>query len=366
MLGQTPDKAPAQLSSVKENYEQSKASTDKVLKESKEPLDPKDEGETKSNIPVDGDDLKQSYNKVQTIYSLGGLNCLDVTGNEGLMDTVKDSAVWLFRRASDILEWLIEFCFNRIATIRRRITRLKRLYHANGLRLTDAQYPRSIARLTTTVNIPKSPEFALKGLDEAQKIYGKVMEAQKQITRMTCMLPPDVTRDQCVNLAEGLTVGYMTQIGGHRVKDDVYEANLPTGFYRLKATVNRNRGFNGMFLSTYVKSGIRIRIPDLFTPSADIIQRLILKMDVYVMDIEEAHRSQRSFAHNFKKSVRPLMDSTDTFSKEAQDNAMKYYRWLINFQHKSITLPLNYYLSALSAAIDLASAQVRVVETNKE
>lgn len=366
MLGQTPDKAPTQLSSVKENYDHSKASTDKVLKESEKPLDPKDAGETKSEIPVDGDDLKQGYNKVQTIYSLGGLNSLAIAGNEGFMDTVKDSVIWVIRRASDILEWLIEFCFNRIATIRRRITRLKRIYHANGLRLSDTKYPRSVVRLTSNVNVPKSPEFALKGLDDAQKVYRKVMEAQKTITRMTRSLPGDVSREQCLNLAEGLTVDYMKQIGDSKLDNNVYEVQLPTGFYRMKAVVNRSRGFNGMSLSNYVKSGVRIHIPESFTPNADIIQRLILKMDVYLMDIEEAHRSQRSFANNFKKSVHPLMDAGKGFDPESRKEALKYYRWLINFQHKSITLPLNYYLGVLSAAVDLASAQVRSGETNKE
>ncbi|UPT53863.1 hypothetical protein [Vibrio phage phiKT1019] len=352
--------APAQLSTVKSKYEDTKSGTDAALRAAEEPLDAKDQGETKSDLPVDGDDLERNMNKVKAFHALAGMKAFaePIDGCESFMSTVKEGVIWLIRRASDILNWIIDFIFNRVSSLRRKITRMKYSFNDNGIRLKDTRYPRSIVRLADRPNIPSSPEFALKSIDAAQKLYNSMMGQQNQIASMTRAFPADVTRKQLLNFADALSTSYVSALGGNRVKPNIHEIHFPSGFQVMKAVINPDRGFNGFSLTEYFQPKVKPIIPDLFTPNADVVHRLILKMDVCLMDVEKAHKSQRSFANNFKRTVQPLADGVKNYPEKTKEEILKYYRWLINYQQKSVAIPLNYYLSVISAAIDLVGAQL--------
>ncbi|BAW98294.1 hypothetical protein [Vibrio phage pTD1] len=350
--------APAQISTIKSKYEESKAGTDKALRDAKEPLDPKDRGEVKSELPNDGDDFKESIGNTDSLYSLGGLNSLPVDGNESFMDTVKSAAEWLWKRAVDLFNLIADYVYNRVANIRRRITRLKYSFNDNGVSLKDCVYPGTITRLSSEVTVPRTPNFALKSLESAQAMYKKVMSQQDQITKVTRSFPPSVTREQLLNFAESVSNSYCTTLGGKKVKDNVYEIDLPTGFQVIKSVINRGRGFNGFTLTDYFRPKIKVKIPETFIASAEVVQRLLLKADVLLMEVEEVHKSQRSFSNAFKRSVDPLKSSVKDYPEETKTEIIKYYRWLVNYQHRTISIPLNYYLSVISASVDLAKVQV--------
>ena len=352
--------APPQLGTVKSKYEETKKSTDAALKAAEEPLDPKDEGKTESALPNDGEDFLQGANRTTTLYSLGGLNSLLVTGNEGLVDSVKEGAAWLIRRVTDIFNWILDYTFNRVTSLRRKITRLKYAFNDNGIILRDVKYPRSVVRLTSTPNVPPTPEFALKTLESAEAFYTKCMRQQTQIASLTRAFPADVTRDQLLNFADSLANSYVNGMGGKKVKENLYEIEMPSGFQVLKCNIDRRRGFNGFGIAEYFQQRVNVKIPEHFTPSSDVVQRLILKADVYLMDIERVHKSQRSFANNFKRSLEPMVKGAKMYPEQAKAEIMKYYRWLINYQNKSVTIPLNYHLSVLSSCVDLAKVQIQL------
>ncbi|AUR80979.1 hypothetical protein FDJ25_gp113 [Vibrio phage Aphrodite1] len=356
------DAAKAQLSTVKSKYDQAKDGTNKALREADKPLDPKDQGTLESDLPVNADDLDKDMNNVKAFQTLSGLAGFSpkVDGNEGFMDTVKETVTWLLRRASDILNWVLDYTMNRVSSLRRKITRLKYSFNDNGIKLKDTSYPRSVIKLAVKPNIPSTPEFAVKTLDEAQRFYNRMMSQQTQIASLTRAFPSDITREQLLNFSDSLSTSYISGMGGKRVKDNLYEIHMPSGFQTIKAMSNPARGFNGFTLSEYFLAKISPVIPDTFTPSADVVQRLILKLDVCLMDVEKSHKSQRSFANNFKRTVQPLADGVKLYPEKTKDEILKYYRWLVNYQQKTVAIPLNYYLSVISASVDLCNAQVHV------
>ncbi|UVD32095.1 hypothetical protein [Vibrio phage phiKT1028] len=357
MLNQTGG-APAQISTVKDKYEETKDGTNKALRDAKEPLDPKDAGEVKSELPNDGDDFKESIGSTDSIYSLGGLNSLPVDGCEGFVENAKAAVEWLWKRAVDIFNLIADYVYNRVSNIRRRITRLKHSFNDNGVSLKDAKYPASVVRLTSNPTVPRTPNFAIKSLEQAQEMYKKVMKQQDQINNLTRPLPPETTREQLLNFSESLSNSYVSALGGNKVKDHVYEVDMPTGFQVMKATSNRARGFNGFGLSEFFRPKIKVNIPESFIVSADVVQSILLKADVLLMDVEKVHKSQRSFSNKFKRSVDPLVSSVKNYPEKTREEITKFYRWLVNYQHRTISIPLNYYLSVISASIDLAKAQV--------
>ncbi|QGZ14413.1 hypothetical protein [Photobacterium phage PDCC-1] len=358
--------APAQLSTVKSKYDETKSGTDAALREADKPLDPKDQGTLEPDLPVSGEDLEKSLNKVKAFHTLSGMNSfeLPMEGLENFMDSVKAGVQWLLRKAMDIFNWIADYVFNRVTTLRRRITRMKYSFNDNGIKLKDCRYPRSVVRLATRPNIPSSPDFAVKSVEAAQKFYNSMMSQQTQIASLTRAFPSDVTRAQLLNFSDSLVTSYVSGMGGKRVKDNVYEIAFPSGFQTMKAVSNPARGFNGFTLTEYFQTKVNPIIPESFVPSADTVQRLILKMDVCLMDVEKAHKSQRSFANNFKRSIQPLADGVKLYPEKSKEEILKYYRWLVNYQHKSVTIPLNYYLSVLSAAVDLVGSQIHPA-TNK-
>ncbi|AGB07238.1 hypothetical protein [Vibrio phage VP4B] len=350
--------APAQISTVKKKYEASKSGTDAALRDAKEPLDPKDQGDVKSELPNDGQDFKEQVGNSDALYSLGGLSSLPVDGQESFMDTVKDTAEWLWKRAVDIFNMIVDYVYNRVATVRRRITRLKYLFNDHGVSLKECTYPGTITRLTSEINVPRTPDFALKTLEHAQKVYNTTMSQQNQITKVTRPFPPETTREQLLNFAESVSYSYTTALGGKKVKDNIYEIELPSGFQVMKSVINRKRGFNGFTLTEFFRPKIKIKVPENFIASAEIVQRLLLKADVLLMDVEKTHKSQRSFSNAFQRSVDPLKKSVRDYPPATKEELLKYYRWLVNYQHRTVTIPLNYYLSVISASVDLAKAQI--------
>lgn len=350
--------APVQSDTVKERYEETKKSTDEVLKASKEPLDPKDAGETKSTIPMKDDDYAHDYNSNIRLYDLGGLNSYD--GNESFMQTVKHGVEWLIGRVEYILNWILDFVFNRVTSLRRNLTRLKYNFNDNGINLKPVKYPRTVTRLAQAPNVPKTPDFALKSMEDSEKLYTKCMGIQTQMASLVRTFGSDVTREQLLNFAESLSSSYVTGMGGRKVKDDLYEINFPTGFLNMKCFIDRRRGYNGFTLTEYYSQKVNIRVPTEFMPSADVVQRLILKADVHLMNIERVHKSQRSFANNFKASITPLKNGVRMYPEPVKEEILKYYRWLINYQNKSVNIPLNHHISVLSACVDLAKVQIQI------
>lgn len=350
--------APAQISTIKEKYEGSKTGTDAALRAAKEPLDPKDQGSVKSELPNDDEDFKEHVANSDSLYSLGGLNSLSVDGNESFMDNVKDGVEWLWKRAVDIFNMIVDYVYNRVATVRRRITRLKYTFNDHGVSLKECVYPGTITRLTSEVNVSRTPDFALKSLERAQKVYNICMSQQNQITNVTRTFPPETTREQLLNFAQSLSYSYTNAMGGKKVKDNVYEVELPTGFQVIKSVINRTRGFNGFTLTEFFRPKIKVNVPENFVASAEVVQRILLKADVLLMDVEKTHKSQRSFSNAFQRSVDPLKKSVRNYPAETKEELLKYYRWLVNYQHRTVSIPLNYYLSVISASVDLAKAQI--------
>lgn len=344
-------------------YKETQASADKALEDTDYELEDKDTKPTTSNLGINAEsDVKYGYS-TDRIY-VNGFNDFCVDGNEsldGFLETVKATIIYLLQKAEDFLEWIVEFIFNDVKVLRRRLQEIKRNYHAYGLRAKEQRYPASVVKLAQDVNIPANPAFAAKSIKAMQGVYKDAMDAQKFITKMTRALPDDTTREQVLNLADALMMNYTTSIKAKKVKDHHYVLDFPAGNLRINCYNNKEAGFKGISLTKSSNLALKYKVPEKFIPTSESVQQLILNMDMYILDIESVHRTQRSFVHNFKTSVRPFLSGISGYSKEAQEEIKKYYSWLISFQNKSVNLPLHYYISVIKAGIDLCESQIQIL-----
>ena len=303
----------------------------------------KDDVKEEDKATVDGlESLVNSFTSFNTI-KMPEME-VEYDGNESI---VTRTFQFLVQMAKDLVDFILNLVNNRIARIQRRYQYAAIDRKVKGIVAKPVNYPFTIRRLMTPMNVGTNPAWVADALNETKDWYKQVIDAHKLINAIVDR--PYSESDT----AESVIASVAHKLG---MRDDnsgtLQSAVLPSN---RRFAMEFNPQIPSNFKLYFVNNDAiaKLRATE-WEPTSFVLDNTLRSINNAVNEIRSNQSTISQLYRKFEKKVAVMSQEANV--TEAQ---RRFYSWLIQFDRRLLSVNLQYVLNGIESGLDFVDMGIK-------